>query len=103
MTKPIRVVVVDDSPFVCQLLTSYLESSADIQVVGTALNGTSAVEIVKQMKPDTVTLDLEMPEMNGLEALERIMYDCPIPVVLVSGVSHSLFQIAVSGVSHCGV
>jgi len=87
MTGPIRVVVSDDSPFVCRLLTSYLQSSPDFQVVGTALNGARAVELVKELRPDAVTLDLEMPEMNGLEALEHIMHDCPTPVVLVSGVS----------------
>jgi two-component system chemotaxis response regulator CheB len=87
MTGPIRVVVADDSPFVCRLLTSYLQSSPDFQIVGTALNGSRAVELVKELRPDAVTLDLEMPEMNGLEALEYIMYDCPTPVVLVSGVS----------------
>ena len=87
MTGPIHVVVADDSPFVCRLLTSYLQSSPDFQVVGTALNGARAVELVKELRPDAVTLDLEMPEMNGLEALEHIMHDCPTPVVLVSGVS----------------
>ena len=87
MTRLIRIVVADDSPFVCRLLTSYLQSSPDFQVVGTALNGARAVELVKELRPDAVTLDLEMPEMNGLEALEHIMYDCPTPVVLVSGVS----------------
>ncbi|NIV31282.1 MAG: response regulator, partial [Anaerolineae bacterium] len=75
------------SPFVCRLLTSYLQSSPDFQVVGTALNGARAVELVKELRPDAVTLDLEMPEMNGLEALEHIMHDCPTPVILVSGVS----------------
>jgi two-component system chemotaxis response regulator CheB len=87
MTRLIRIVVADDSPFVCRLLTSYLQSSSDLQVVGTALNGARAVELVKELRPDAVTLDLEMPEMNGLEALEHIMYECPTPVVLVSGVS----------------
>ena len=87
MTGPIHVVVADDSPFVCRLLTSYLQSSPDFQVVGTALNGARAVELVKELHPDAVTLDLEMPEMNGLKALEHIMHDCPTPVVLVSGVS----------------
>jgi two-component system chemotaxis response regulator CheB len=87
MTRPIRIVVADDSPFVCRLLTSYLQSSSDFQVVGTALNGARAVELVKELHPDAVTLDLEMPEMNGLEALEYIMHECPTPVVLVSGVS----------------
>ena len=87
MTRLIRIVVADDSPFVCRLLTSYLQSSSDFQVVGTALNGARAVELVKELRPDAVTLDLEMPEMNGVEALEHIMYECPTPVVLVSGVS----------------
>jgi two-component system chemotaxis response regulator CheB len=87
MTRLIRIVVADDSPFVCRLLTSYLQSSSDFQVVGTALNGARAVELVKELRPDAVTLDLEMPEMNGLEALEHIMYEYPTPVVLISGVS----------------
>ncbi len=84
---PIRVLVTDDSPFVCRLLTSYMQSSPDLQVIGVALNGVRAVELTRQLHPDVVTLDLEMPEMNGLAALERIMHDCPTPVVLVSGVS----------------
>lgn len=87
MTDPIRVIVVDDSPFVCRLLTAFLDSSPKIQVVSTALDGKQAVELVNDLRPDTVTLDLEMPEMNGLAALEHIMHECPTPVVLVSGVS----------------
>jgi len=87
MSPSVRVVVVDDSPFVCRLLTSYLQSSPDLQVVGTALNGARAVELVRKLHPDVITLDLEMPEMDGLEALERVMRECPTPVVLVSGVS----------------
>lgn len=83
----IRVVVADDSPFVCRLLTTYLQSSLDFQVVGTALNGLRAVELVKELRPDAVTLDLEMPQMNGLDALENIMHDCPTPIIMVSGVS----------------
>ena len=88
MTVPIRVVVADDSPFVCRLMTSYLQSSPDLQVVGTVLDGAQAVESVAELRPDVVTLDLEMPEMDGLEALGHIMRECPTPVVLVSGVSH---------------
>jgi two-component system chemotaxis response regulator CheB len=88
MTVPIRVVVADDSPFVCRLMTSYLQSSPDVQVVDTVLTGAQAVESVTELRPDVVTLDLEMPEMDGLEALGHIMHECPTPVVLVSGVSH---------------
>ncbi len=87
MTPSVRVVVADDSPFVCRLLTTYLQSSPDVQVVGTALNGLRAVELVKKLHPDALTLDLDMPEMNGLDALEQIMLECPLPVVMVSGVS----------------
>jgi len=87
MSTPVHVVVVDDSPFVCRVLTSYLQSSPDLQVVGTALDGARAVDLVKELGPDVITLDLEMPEANGLQALEHIMRECPTPVVLVSGVS----------------
>lgn len=94
MTETIRVVVVDDSPFICHLLTSYLQSSPEIQVVGTALNGTQGVNLVKELSPDAVTLDMEMPEMNGLHALKQIMSECPTPVVLISGVCRQAASVA---------
>lgn len=87
MTRAIRVVVADDSPFVCKLMSAYLQSSPGIEVVGTALNGARAVKLVQELRPDALTLDLEMPEMNGLEVLEHIMHDYPTPVIIVSGVS----------------
>jgi two-component system chemotaxis response regulator CheB len=99
MTDPIRVVVADDSPFVCRLLTSYLQSTPDFQVVGTALNGSRAVEQVKKLRPDVVTLDMEMPEMDGFEALEHIMHECPTPVVLVSGVSHRAADVSLQALN----
>lgn len=83
----IRVLVVDDSPFVCRLLTAHLQSSPDFEVVGTALNGRRAIALVDELKPDVVTLDLEMPEMDGLAALKHIMVENPTPVVMISGVS----------------
>jgi len=89
----IRVLVVDDSPFVCRLLTSHLQSSSEFEVVGTALNGARAVDLVAELNPDVVTMDLEMPEMDGLEALQRIMHDHPTPVVMISGVSHRAAKI----------
>ncbi len=89
----IRVLVVDDSPFVCRLLTSHLHSSPEFEVVGTALNGVRAVDLVAELEPDVVTMDLEMPEMDGLEALQRIMYDHPTPVVMISGVSRKAANI----------
>jgi len=89
----IRVLVVDDSPFVCRLLTSHLHSSPEFEVVGTALNGSRAVDLVAELNPDVVTMDLEMPEMDGLEALQRVMYDHPTPVVMISGVSRRAAKI----------
>ncbi len=86
MNNRIRVVVADDSPFVCRLLSSYLNSLSDFQVVGTALNGVQAFDFVKELRPDVVTLDLEMPGMVGLEVLEKIMQECPTPVVVISGI-----------------
>jgi len=84
---PIRVLVVDDSPFVCRVLTAHLHAENDIEVVGTALDGQRAISLVKELRPDAVTMDLEMPGMNGLEALERIMAECPTPVIMITGAS----------------
>jgi two-component system chemotaxis response regulator CheB len=83
----VRVVVVDDSPFVCRLLTAYLESAPQIQVVGAAFNGPYAGRLVEQLRPNVVTLDLDMPGMNGLETLAQIMRRYPVPVVVVSGLN----------------
>lgn len=85
----IRVVVVDDSPFLCRLMTSHLQSEGDIQVVGTALNGERALKLVEELRPNVVTLDLDMPGWDGLETLERIMRARPTAVVMVSGVSRA--------------
>ena len=87
MSELIRVVVVDDSPSACRLMISYLQTAPGLQVVGTALQGTRAVKVVKDVRPNVVTLDLEMPGMDGLVVLDQIMYECPTPVVVVSGVS----------------
>lgn len=83
----IRVIVADDSTFVRRLLVSYLESEAGMEVVGAAADGAELVELVAKLRPDAVTLDLDMPGMSGLEALQRIMRDCPIPVLVISGTS----------------
>jgi len=85
--ETVRVLVVDDSPFVCRLLASHFESVEGFEVAGKAFDGHSAVDMVEELRPDLVTLDLEMPGMNGLEALEVIMSRRPTPVILISGVS----------------
>lgn len=83
----IRVLVVDDSPFVCRLLSSHLNSASDIEVVGTALTGKRAIDLIKEHRPNVVTLDQEMPGISGTETLQRIMHDHPTPVVMITGVS----------------
>lgn len=87
MSRKIRVVVADDSAFIRGLIVSYLESAGDFEVAGTAENGEHAVELVEKLHPDVVTLDVEMPRLSGLQALDAIMRDTPTPVVMVSGCS----------------
>ncbi|MCA9148269.1 MAG: chemotaxis-specific protein-glutamate methyltransferase CheB [Planctomycetales bacterium] len=87
MSEPIRVVVADDSAFIRGLIVSYLQSTGGFEIVGTAEDGKQAAELVHQLRPDVVTLDVDMPVMSGLEALDQIMRQTPTPVVMVSGVS----------------
>ena len=81
----IRVLVVEDSPVVQEFLVYILDSDPQIQVVGTANNGEEALEAVKRKKPDVITMDINMPKMNGFEATRRIMETHPTPIVIVSG------------------
>jgi two-component system chemotaxis response regulator CheB len=82
--RPVRVLVVDDSAFVRQALARMLGGSTELEVVGLAVDGQDAVDKVKALKPDVVTLDIQMPRMDGLEALEEIMAEAPTPVLLLS-------------------
>ncbi len=86
---PIRALIADDSPFVCRLLAGYLRAAGDVEVVGTAHSGERAVELNDELAPDVVTLDLDMPGMGGLAALELMMRRRPVPVVLLSGSSRT--------------
>lgn len=85
--EAIRVVVADDSAFIRRLVASYFTPKAGFCVVGEAGNGIEAIDAVRRFQPDVLTLDLEMPEMDGLEALRTIMQAAPMPVVAISGVS----------------
>jgi two-component system, chemotaxis family, protein-glutamate methylesterase/glutaminase len=80
----IRVLVVDDSRVLTKIVSRILERDPAIQVVGTAENGLEAIEKVESLKPDVVTLDIEMPVMNGIEALKHIMATNPLPVIMLS-------------------
>ena len=79
-----KALVVDDSAFMRKLISDFLNSHPELEVIGTARNGKDALEKVQKLKPDVVTMDVEMPLMNGLEALKEIMVHHPIPVVMLS-------------------
>lgn len=79
----LKVLVVDDSVFMRKTIAKIIETE-EIEVIETAVNGKDAIEKVKLLKPDLVTMDIEMPIMNGLEALKVIMQECPLPVLMVS-------------------
>ncbi len=83
----IKVLVVDDSNFMRNLVSSVLSSDGSLEVVGTALNGVDAIEKVKQLAPDVVTMDINMPRMDGIEAVGKIMEENPVPVIMVSAKS----------------
>ena len=85
--RRIRVLVADDSAVMRSALSRLLASDKDIQVVGVAKDGLNAVQQVAALDPDVVTLDVEMPVMNGLEALQRIMRDHPRPVIMFSALT----------------
>ncbi|MEM9725290.1 MAG: chemotaxis response regulator protein-glutamate methylesterase [Pseudomonadota bacterium] len=86
-TRPIKVVVVDDSLLVRSMLRAALEAEGDIQVAGAAKEPYEARDIIKATDPDVITLDVEMPGMNGLQFLEKIMTLRPTPVVMVSSLT----------------
>ena len=85
MSEPLTtVLVVDDSAFMRKLIAEMVESSGEYRVVGTATDGVEALEQVRALSPDVVTLDIEMPRLDGLQALEQIMKEMPRPVVMLS-------------------
>ncbi len=89
MDRPIRVLVVDDSAYVRKVLKRMLESDPEITVVGTARDGQEALDLMDELHPDVVTLDLMMPRKNGVEFLREQMAKQPVPVVVVSIASES--------------
>ena len=93
--EPIRVLVADDSAIMRTALSRMLGTSPQIRVCGTARNGQEVLEKAKLMRPDVITLDVEMPVLNGLEALKRIMSECPCPVIMVSSATREGAEITI--------
>ncbi len=84
----IKVVIAEDSPVMQDLLKHVLASDPEISIVGVAANGKEAIELVKNLNPDVLTMDVNMPILNGLQATKIIMQECPLPVIIVSSDFH---------------
>jgi len=84
---PVRVLVVDDSAFFRRRLTEIFAADVHIEVVGTAVDGRQAIEQVKVLKPDVVTMDIEMPVMDGISATRKIMASHPTPILMFSALT----------------
>lgn len=95
MGKKVRVLIVDDSALVRQMLTQMLSSDPDVEVVGTAADPLIARQKIKELNPDVVTLDIEMPNMDGLSFLEKIMRLRPMPVVMVSSLTQKGAEVTI--------
>lgn len=82
--KRISVLIVDDSAFMRKMITSILESDSRIQVIGTARNGADGIKKIQSLKPDVVTMDVNMPVLDGISALQTVMKESPLPVIMLS-------------------
>src|SRR5215467_7804700 len=82
--KKFRVLVVDDSAFMCKVLETIFNADEHLQVVGKARDGREAIALAETLKPDVITMDLNMPHLDGLQATAHIMTSNPRPIVVVS-------------------
>lgn len=103
MKKKTRVLVVDDSAFMRKMLTGMIESDPECEVVKTAGDGVEALKAVADLRPDVVTLDIELPEIDGLAVLAYIMEDFPTPVVMVTGFSEFLGEETIKALEYGAV
>ena len=84
----VKVLVVDDSSFFRRRVSDIINQSPLLEVIGTANNGLEAIELVKKLKPDVVTMDVEMPVMDGITAVKKIMETNPLPILMFSSLTH---------------
>src|SRR5260370_35597905 len=105
MSERVRVLVVDDSALMRKLISQILARDTGIEVVGTAMDGAFGLKKIEDLKPDVVTLDLEMPRMDGREMLRQITRKSRVPVIIVSALSAegamATFKALASGAFDC--
>ena len=97
--KTIRALIVDDSLVIRNVLTEILNASPLIEVVGTAEDPYVARELIKQLNPDVLTLDIEMPRMDGITFLRNLMRLRPMPVVMISALTESNAEVTLTALS----
>lgn len=96
--KRIRVLVVDDSPTSRLLLVEILRADHEIEVVGQAADGLESVEMVKRLRPDIVTMDVQMPRLDGFAATKRIMIEAPTPILITTGIDPRAVSVSLEAV-----
>ncbi|QTA37618.1 chemotaxis response regulator protein-glutamate methylesterase [Thermosipho ferrireducens] len=94
--EPIKVMIVDDSAFMRMILKDVIEKQPDMKVVAIAKDGLEAVELAMKHKPDVITLDVEMPKLNGIEALKEIMKRAPARIIMVSSLTEKGADITIT-------
>ena len=87
MNSPTKVLIVDDSAFARSVISQKIGSDPELEVVGQARDGLEALERIKDLRPNVITMDVSMPRLDGLATLERIMAECPTPVVMLSALT----------------
>lgn len=98
-----KLLVVDDSAFMRKLISDFFVGNSKVEVVGTARNGKDAIMKIQKLKPNVVTMDIEMPELNGLDALNEIMLVCPVPVVMLSSTTQHGAENALTAIEYGAV
>jgi len=103
MAKKIRVLVVDDSAFMRKLLVDVIESDPECQVTKTAKDGVEALKAVEELRPDVITMDIELPEIDGITCIAYIMEEFPTPVVVVTGFSEFMGEETIKALEYGAV
>jgi two-component system chemotaxis response regulator CheB len=97
--KSLKVLVVDDSAFMRKFLSDIIQNDSELELVNTACDGEDALHKIVNFKPDVITLDIEMPRLNGLDTLKKIMQDNPLPVIMVSSHTRRDSEVTIEALS----